>query len=208
MPNLLTPETFEFFARYLLAGIVLISVRSRFIKGDRPETSERIFEAIILSLINQAVFLFLSRLAAAAIDIGSVDPQVLLMSEVLVLPAVLGIAAGWNLSRGWNRAFLRRLSMPIEHPVERAYDFAFERHQDGALVIVSFKDGTVVQGLFGAESLAANDPNRSEIYLERLYEVRDDGQWIEPQPGRSALISLDDLRSIEFLDQERRLNDQ
>jgi len=200
MAQFLTPETFEFFAKFLLAGYIVIIVRSRFILGVRPKPTELVVEAIILSLINQLVF---SAVSAFIPDqqLAQVDDQVLLFAEVLFLPTLMGLLLGWNLSRGWNNAFLRRLSMPIVHPVQRAHDFAFGNHRSPALVIVSYEDGTVIRGYFGESSLAASDPSRSDIFLERLYVEDESGQWAEIQPGRSGLISLNGVRSIEFLDE-------
>jgi len=53
--QLLAPDTFEFFARYLLAGYVVIIVRARWVAGLRPKTAEQIVEAVLFSLIVQAV---------------------------------------------------------------------------------------------------------------------------------------------------------
>lgn len=73
------------------------------------------------------------------------------------------------------------------------------RKQRGArcFVNLTFRDGTVVCGYFGAYSLTATDPDRSDIYLERLYTF-DDG-WHEAQPPRGVWVSLADLRLIEFI---------
>ncbi|MEM1386808.1 MAG: DUF6338 family protein [Pseudomonadota bacterium] len=201
MQQLVSPDTFEFFARYLLAGFVIISVRAGFIRGERPQPSERFFEAVVLSLVNQAIFYAIS---SAWSGLGFPlfgTPSVGLIIEAVVLPSALGVIAGWYLMKGWNSALLRRLAMPIEHPIDRAYDFAFERHLDGCFVIITYEDGTRVHGRFGQHSLAANDQNRSDIYLERLYNVDEDLQWSAPHPGRSGLVSLRGLRSIEFLDE-------
>jgi len=53
LPELLRPETSEFFASFLLAGFVMLSVRSRFVPIQRPRPSEAILDAVVLSLINQ-----------------------------------------------------------------------------------------------------------------------------------------------------------
>ncbi|WP_306116901.1 MULTISPECIES: DUF6338 family protein, partial [unclassified Roseovarius] len=90
----------------------------------------------------------------------------------------------------------------IEHPIRKAYDYAFTHDRPPGFVILTFQDGVEIYGYFGPESLAANDPARSDIYLERLYDIDEDGQWSEKNIGRSAVISLEGIRSIEFLDPE------
>jgi hypothetical protein len=199
MTDLITPANFEFFARYLLAGYIITAVRSRYAVGERPRLGDWLFEAVVLSLLNQFVFFLLLHAAALFLPVASFDARVLFFAEVLALPLALGWLAGINLAKGWNQAVLRRLSMPVQAPIRRAYDHAFADDAAGRFVILSFQDGTKVYGYFGERSLAANDGERSDIFLERLYDVSDDGQWYEKLPHRSGLMMLDGLRSIEFM---------
>ena len=65
---------------------------------------------------------------------------------------------------------------------------------------MAYEDGTTVVGWFGENSLAATVTERSDLFLERLYFIAEDGSWTEPTPPRSGLVSLRNVRSIEFLD--------
>lgn len=199
--DLLKPETFDFLARYLLAGYIIMIVRSRFVVGERPKTTELVAEAVVLSLINQFVFQLIEW-PLPENWLGSLDKETAFFSEVLILPAALGLILGANLSRGWNNAILRRLSMPITQPAQRAHDFAFSHQRRAGMVIVTYFDGASVHGYFGENSLASRDTERSDIFLERLYDINDEGQWSELSPPRGALLSLSNVRSIEFLDEE------
>lgn len=202
MNSLINPDNFEFFARYLLAGFIIISIRSRFVTGERTRVGEALVEAVILSLINQLLFSLLMALGSLRFDIAQIPLRLSFFVEVMVLPSFVGLLLGWNLSRGWNNALLRRLAMPVQNPVRRAYDHAFSVTPNERFVILTFADGTKVYGLYGENSLAATDAARSDIFLERLYDVADDGQWFEQVPPRSALIALDGMRSLEFLEPE------
>ncbi len=202
--DLLKPETFDFVAKFFLAGYILIIMRSRFVVGERPNATQVVAEAVILSLINQLIFQSLSQLFIWAVPIQWYEwmwVRLPFYSEVVFLPLLLGLLVGTNLSKGWKDAIFRRLTMPITSPIQRAHDFAFGYQREPCLVIVTFEDGTTIRGYFGEESLAASDPRRSDLYLERLYIVDEEDQWIETSPNRSALLRLSDVRSIEFLDQ-------
>ena len=98
--------------------------------------------------------------------------------------------------------------MPVQNPIRRAYDFAFLQHDIEGFVILTYDDGTKVYGYFGENSLAASDPERSDIYLERLYDVDDSGQWYEKTPPRGGLLKLDGMRSLEFLEPEGNDHEQ
>jgi hypothetical protein len=209
MLDFLSPSNFDFFARFFLSGFIIFSVRSRYVLGEKPKATEVIFESIILSLLNQLVFLILAPsvsylsgfLPVALIQTTSAlsGGRTAFFAEILVLPALLGVLFGAVLRRGWNSAILRRLAMPVVHPTRRAYDFAFGDNRQESFVIVTYADGTTVYGFFGANSLAASDGERSDLYLERLYDVREDGTWVATLPAKSALLVLRDLRTIEFI---------
>lgn len=201
--GLFTPENFEFFARYVLAGFILMTVRGAFLSGKRPKPTEVVLDSIFLSLINQLLFLVLVSAAewtsAKAGQMPSPSgARALFFAEVVVLPSLLGLLWGVALARSWGQATFRRLLAPNLRPEERAYDYAFLRQAGPSFVIVTFKDGTQVFGYFGRRSLAATDERRSDMYLERLYSVRDGG-WIETETPRLALLMIDDVRSIEFI---------
>lgn len=205
--DLLTPETFEFFASFVLAGFIIISVRTRFAIGERASLSERLVEAVVLSLINQVIFLLIVSLATwLGLDgLGEYLPdRTLFFIEILALPLMLGVFFGYNLTNGWSLALFRRLGMPISHPLDHAYDYAFQRQREPCFVIVTYEDGTKIYGFYGTESFAASDATRGDLFLQRLYTVEEqangDMQWIEDKVGRSVLITLTSIRSIEFLD--------
>lgn len=201
MGQLLSPETFEFFARYLVAGYIVIAVRARFVTGFRVKSAELVIEAFVFSLINQTVFALLLWIWSWT-SFQAPTGQVIFYLEILVLPSLLGMLLGYNLAQGWNNALLRRLSAPILHPAEKAHDFAFGYNRRPGFLIITFEDGTRIHGYFGENSLAATDPERSDLFLERLYSVGESGDWEEQKPGRSGLITLQNVRSIEFLDEE------
>jgi len=132
MLDFLSPSNFDFFARFFLSGFIIFSVRSRYVFGEKPKATEVIFESIILSLLNQLVFLILAPsvsylsgfLPVALVERTSAlsGGRTAFFAEILVLPALLGVLFGAVLRRGWNSAILRRLAMPVVHPTRRAYD--------------------------------------------------------------------------------------
>lgn len=165
-------------------------------------------QSVILSLLNQLFFLLLVTCLDLAKPIlpQSLTSMILSLSgsrlpfffETLVFPSLLGLILGVSLRRGWNERLLGSLAMPVIHPTRRAYDFAFGDIKTERFLIVTFADGTVVYGFFGANSLASSDPANGDIYIERLYDVRD-GVWQPTEPPKSALLMLRDLRTIEFI---------
>ena len=216
MQQLLTPETFEFFARYLLAGYVVIFVRSAFVVGLRPKPTELLVEAVVLSLIVQLFVLPLEWAHGYLTALPSAEdwwewfrrpPEGLkFFIRVLLVPVALGTMLGLFLQSNFRNSLLRRFSLPVVHPVRRAHDFAFGVDRSAGFVEVTYEDGTKVAGWFGENSLAATDDRRSDLFLERAYIIKDDGDWVEPSPPKSVLISLSSVRTIEFIPEENDPN--
>lgn len=205
MVDLINPATFDFFARYFLAGFIIATVRTRYVTGERPSPGDVLYEAVILSLLNQLVFQALTSVATWFLPItpsGNIawliaaSQHFSIQIETLLLPGVLGLLLGFGLKKGWNQTFLRALAMPVIHPTRRAYDYAFGDIKTTRFMIVTFSDGTIVKGYFGENSLASSDPTNGDIYIERLYSDK----WVPSDPPKSALLMLRDLRSIEFID--------
>ncbi len=216
MTALLTPQTFEFFATYLLAGYIVIIVRSKFIVGLQPKPAELVIEAIILSLINQLAAAAIHEIASWVglivwvddrLEVSAVDTQLVFLAKILILPTFIGLLLGYNLTAGWKNAFLRRLSLPVIHPVQRAHDYAFGNDRHSGFVMITYDDGTLIAGFFGEKSLAATDANRSDLYLESLYKIDEDGNWEEPTPQRSGWINLVNVRTVEFLDSKETIDE-
>ncbi|MEM6728747.1 MAG: DUF6338 family protein, partial [Pseudomonadota bacterium] len=211
LSNLLSPETFEFFARYLLAGYVVIFVRAAFFAGLRPKPAELLMEAVIFSLLTQALIQVCAPLVAWAFlqafeseaFAAWLSTEVQLFLEVLLVPAGIGVLLGYFVRSRFRNRLLNRLSMPIVHPSRRAHDYAFGFGREPCFVELTFEDGVRLGGWFGVDSVAASDEERADLYLERVYRIGEAGDWEEASPPRSALIKLENVRTVEFLDLEK-----
>lgn len=198
MDRLLSPDTFEFLARYFVAGWVFLSVRSWWVRGERPKPNEVIFEAIALSLLNQ--LLALGTLPLLLFAFASIQSTPLLIFEVLLQPVIIGLLIGWSADRDWMPIGIRRLVMPSVKPVSHAFDFTIDKLGGPAYFVLSFSDDRIVYGYFGKESFANGESGAKDIYLEKLFSLKDDGNWEDT--GRAAWINLTGIRSIEIIPEE------
>lgn len=209
MGQLLTPETHEVFANYLLAGYVVIFVRSAFVSGLRPKPADLLNEAVIFYLAIQFILLAIETTYFGALSayfeaqtpkaLDAPSPLFAIAFQVLIILIALGFIMGRFLKSDWRNGILQRLSLPVIYPGIRAHDFAFGSERTPGLVEITFEVGTKVAGWFGEKSLASTDDPRSDLYLERAYAIDHAGDWKEPKTPRAILISLSNVRSVEFL---------
>ncbi|MEM9437239.1 MAG: DUF6338 family protein [Pseudomonadota bacterium] len=208
-----TATTYEDWLRFILAGFIIWVVRNAYAQGERPKLAELALDIILLSVINQIVWQlllwagggFLAAAQAASTKpehfVGiDLSPQTLIVIEALILPTALGIGMGLALRSRRLEGLLRAMALPVTGPVRRSYDAVFGEIDVGVYVIVTLDDGTVIYGYYGPNSKAGRDAERSEIYLEEIYNLEDvTSDWESFDPPRSALIRLSSLRSVEFL---------
>lgn len=206
MQSLISPETFEFFARYLLAGLVFLSARSWIVTGERLRPNETLIEAVILSLINQMLWIVFF----GWWDWAVAEPlsQIALIAQVVVQPVVLGLLVGWIASQDWAPFGFRRLFMPTVKPVGSVLGLALDSIQGPSFVILTFADDRIVYGYFGTNSHVRPDDQSGGMYLEAIYVVSESGQWTEVQPSRGAWVSLEGLRTFELISSEELVDDQ
>lgn len=201
MEDLLKPETFAFFAHYLLSGYVILLVISSLIARARPKPAEVLVEAVVLSLLNRLVLLATFEWWAPAASGPDFSPA-LLVAQVVVQPILLGLALGTLARQGLLPAGALRLIQPTTEADRGSLRFALERMRSTGFLILTFKDGAIVYGYFGTGSLAELDKDNGGIYVERLYGVGDDLNWTEVAPRRGCWLALSEIRSIELIPKE------
>jgi hypothetical protein len=200
MQSLLSPDTFEFLARYFIAGWLFLSTRNWWVRGQTPKPNEVLFEAITLSLINQLISLATVRNIASFISLDE-DSTAFLLLEVVAQPILLGSLIGWIAVQNKLPDGIRRLFMPALTPVNSPFQFALDQLPGPTYMILSFEDGRVVYGLFSINSFANMENNLGSVYFEETYTFDPpDGSW---QPtGRGAWINMVGLQTVEFIPQE------
>lgn len=98
MEKVLSPENFDFAARDLLAGLILIAGRGRHVIGERRKRAE----SVTLSLFGQAIFQRLLRLAPLAGHFSAPSGRgCFVKGRILSLP---GLASGLARTNGGERS--------------------------------------------------------------------------------------------------------
>ncbi len=65
-------------------------------------------------------------------------------------------------------------------------------------VIITLKDGSTVSGYFGEKSIAASDPEERDLYIEEVYTLGENNQWIKQNRTDGALITRESICHVEF----------
>ena len=85
----------------------------------------------------------------------------------------------------------------IIHPTPKAWDHFFSLGEP-FWVLLHLKSGDLIGGLYGENSFAPSFPNEQDLYLEEVWRVDGNGQFIEKIDETGGLLIRD--QEIEFLE--------
>ena len=64
-------------------------------------------------------------------------------------------------------------------------------------VLVTLKDGTRFAGYCGPESFMSSDPTERDMYIEQIYDLDSDDNWVNVGK-KEVLIASGEIQTIEF----------
>lgn len=115
---------------------------------------------------------------------------------ILIGPAIFGVALGIGAKFGPIRWLAVKLRLTVVHPVPSAWDWKFGQAR-AEWVLVILKDGKKFAGYFGSSSFSSSDQTERDIYIEKVYDLTDSGEWEDRGEG-GVLIAADQVKTIEF----------
>jgi hypothetical protein len=150
--------------------------------------SERVLRATLASLVFDTLYVIvagptlvglLKRWDHALLH-SSREVAVVFAVLVILFPAGVALA----LARWRNRSWAGKYS-----DTPTAWDHMF-RTESNVYVRARLKDGQWAGGWFGVRSFTSTFPEPESLYLERAYEMSNDGTFVAPVPGSAGLHLL------------------
>jgi hypothetical protein len=195
MPDL-SIEKLLLFLFAVVPGFIAIQVYSLKCPPAKREWGNSLIEVTTYSLINLTIWWWwVARIVTT--PFAQIDPLTLTAAMVIVclLSPVL-LALGWY----WLRTRLLHHKLGMDHPTPRGWDH-FVKNNHHFCALFHLKNGKMVGGYFGARSYAATFPQEPEIYVEQVWRVNEDGEFVEMVPGTmGAVIRLSECERVEFLE--------
>ncbi len=119
---------------------------------------------------------------------------------VFLGPFVIGIAIGTMIQRNFlfwmaeKAPFTWLKVRPLSH-IPTAWDWKFGQTEQ-EFVLVVLKDGTEFSGLLGPDSFISTDPAERDIYIQKLFELDENGDWLATE--KSLYVGKNEIRTMEF----------
>lgn len=66
-------------------------------------------------------------------------------------------------------------------------------------VIITLQDDSKIYGLYGENSFTSTEPDERDIYLEKIYDIDEQNNWVENEYSLGIHILQNQIKTIEFL---------
>jgi hypothetical protein len=198
MPDFKGTENFYLVLFFIVPGLIIVSVRSRFITGRMPSLTDNVLGFLVLSLVYYALtVLFIEQ--ALSIKEPWVYRALIWVALVLIGPALFGMFLGVATQKEWFGWIPRKLNIVTIHVIPTAWDWKFSKiPRGGQFIMITLTNDEKVAGFFGPNSFASSDDGERDIYLEEEYTVSEAGAW-EARPDKvGILVGAKEIKHIEF----------
>lgn len=187
-----TPTSLVLFLAFFVPGFISQKIYGLIVPDDQPDGTSFIVSAVAYSSLNYALaspliwWMWASGQTANPLTTG-----ITLVFILLVLPALLPLVWLW----------IRRQPIIQRHtlsPIKRPWDYIFNGKSE-YWVIITFKDGEKIGGIYGQQSSSSSYPRKEQIYLEKTWVLGEDGTFVHEAPeSRGVIILSDEIVSIEL----------
>ena len=132
----------------------------------------------------------------AAIQQSGVGKAIGWFTLIFVGPAILGLVLGINIQKNLFRRLLQRCGLHLVHAIPTAWEWKFSA-MPPQWVLITLKDSTRFAGYCGPQSFISSDPAERDMYIEQIYDLDADYQWVNV--GRKEVpIASGEIQTIEF----------
>lgn len=187
MPDFNGIENLYLILFFIVPGIVIVYVRSRFITGRMPSMSENVLSFLVLSLVYYSLTIpFIEELSSIK------EPWKLRaltwVCLTLIGPAILGFILGLCSQKEWFSWIFDKVDVCTIHVIPTAWDWKFSKiPRGGQFLMITLTNDQVVVGFFGPNSFASSDSTERDLYLEEEYILSEDKQWL-PRPDKVGFL--------------------
>jgi len=186
------PEKLLIFLAFFMPGFISIKVYELIVATKKHNFSDSVLEAIGYSVLNFAILSLLIFYISQP-SFNQNNPIIFYFCIILIFFIFPSI---WPLLFVWISKF-KILKKYILSPINMPWDEVFSK-REALWVIIHLKDGRKIGGKYGTSSRASAFPNQRQIYLEKLWELKNNVFVKKIDRSDGAIFFEDEISIIEF----------
>lgn len=181
------------FIAFVVPGFVSLKAYELVAPRLAKDSTQQLIDAVAYSSINYAILLW-PIYEVETNSIRTIYPSAYIAFYVFVL---LIAPVSWAFLLRWLRC-TQFVQQALPHPTGKPWDYVFSKRKP-YWVIVSFKSGQKIGGLFDSQSFASSAPEVEQLYLEQCWVVNEDGGLERKRCDTAGILILaTDINTVEF----------
>lgn len=117
---------------------------------------------------------------------------------IFISPAVGGIFVAYLHQKEIVQDFFDKCGLFALHIIPTAWDYKFSKTKHPVSVLLTLIDDSQISGIFGTESFASSSETERDIYLEEVFNMDADNNWVAAENPCGLLITGDIIKMIQF----------
>ena len=200
--NIVPNSTLILFILSVVPGVIVVFVRSQFVKGNILPYPAGFLSYLTVSTIYWIVLLLLIfPMGILILEYTGTQYFLILLYDfkefifVIFVPVIVGVIAGWVAKKGYVHKILGFMYLNPIHPTPTAWEWLFSDSVEQYLLI-TLKNGVQFGGELDSDCFVSSDVGNQDIYISETYEIDYKNNW-NPK-GRGVYLSNGEVSSIEF----------
>ena len=181
------------FTIFFIPGFISMKVYRMFIAGKKVDFTKAVLEVLGFSSINFALMLWLIVLIHRNNFFSNhiIWYLVLMIVIMFLCPIVWAVLIVYlSKSRFFRKFALSSLKSP--------WDYFFDKRKS-CWVIINLNNNERIGGVYSNDSFASAYPQKEQLYLEELWDLDADGNFMRKKHRTKGIIVLTkDIKSVEF----------
>jgi len=187
-----------------MPGFIYRGVLTQFVPLREQGSQENVLLGYVTGTVftyvvcSPLIFVVIATYTLRSLITAPSEAILILFGILFLIPAVLAISMAYLIQHDVLSGIGRLIKLKFIHPIPTGWDWKFGGTSP-SYVLVTLVNGTVVAGWFGEDSMASSDPDRRDLFLEKVYTIPPDGSaWVETPNSAGIYFDGKQIAAIEF----------
>lgn len=191
---------------YVIPGYIILKIIEMIVPSPKKNETEIVVQAIGYSILNNSIWSFVFSLLEISFSKNIVLLELSQSIALILTGTVTGVCIAVIKKKNIIGWVLGLIKIDTTNPIPTAWDYIFSKHESYWLE-VGVSNGKMIRGLFYGDSFASSENGEKDLYLEKLYEKKENG-WEKVEQTKGVWINHNEIRYIKFYQSEGDDNDE
>ena len=198
-------ESIMYTLKYVIPGYIILEIIRMITPSSKKTETEIVVQSIGYSILNYSIWSFVFSLLEISFSNNTILLKVMQSVALILTGIITGVCIAVIKKKNIMGRILGLLKIDTTNSIPTSWDYVFSKYEPYWLEI-GVSDRKVIRGLFYDNSFASSEPGEKDIYLEELYEKKEDS-WEKVRQTKGVWINHNEIRYIKFYKCEGDNND-